>query len=68
MYLALSIVFFAVFVTNVLMGSMNNQAFLSDVQEMLLMAAAAVAFVIAILKAEKKANQSGDESSSSDSL
>lgn len=67
MYLALSIILFAVFVGNVLMGSMSSQPFLTDIQEMLLMAAAAVAFVIAILRAEKKAMESDDESSPGDS-
>jgi len=49
MALSITLVFFAVFSANVMLGSLGAEVFLSDVQEMLVLLAAAVAFVAAIL-------------------
>lgn len=57
MPLLIAALFFAVFVTNVVLGSAGRQVFLSDVQEMLVLMAASVAFVVAILKREAQARQ-----------
>lgn len=54
MYLGISMGLFLLFVANVLQGSMGGAAFLSDVSEMLLLAAVSVSFVFAMLKAERK--------------
>ncbi len=58
MYLWISIGLFLLFVSNVAMGSINGQAFMGDVSEMLLLMAAAGFFVAAILSAERTASQS----------
>ena len=58
MYLWISIGLFVLFVGNVAMGSVNDQAILGDVSEMLLLMAVAGFFVAAILSAERTANQS----------
>jgi hypothetical protein len=52
-----SIVLFVVFTVNVAMGSASNSAFLTDVGEMLVLLAAAIMFVIAILKKEADAKK-----------
>ncbi|MGB0866078.1 MAG: hypothetical protein ACPGSC_06185 [Granulosicoccaceae bacterium] len=53
MYLLTSIALFALFAANVLMGSLNDAAFLNDVSEMLLLLCVSIFFVAAILKAER---------------
>jgi len=59
MALSITLVFFAVFSTNVMLGSLGAEVFLSDVQEMLVLLAAAVAFVAAILAKESAARRKG---------
>lgn len=58
MYLWMSIGLFLLFVGNVATGSINGQAILGDISEMLLLMAATGFFVAAILSAERTANQS----------
>ena len=55
MALFISALFFAGFLANVVAGAFFEAAFLSDVQEMLCMALAVIAFVVAILKREADA-------------
>ena len=57
MALALSAILFAVFVANILMGAFLRASFLTDVQEMLLLFAASIAFVAAILNREADAKK-----------
>ncbi len=52
MFLAASIVVFAVYFANVVLGAYANSAFLGDVGEMLVLFGAAILFVVAILKRE----------------
>ena len=52
MYLAASVVVFAIYFANVALGAFANSAFLSDVGEMLVLFAASILFVVAILKKE----------------
>lgn len=52
MFLAASAVVFAVFFANVAQGAFAGTAFLSDIGEMLVLFAAAILFVVAILKKE----------------
>lgn len=56
MALLASAVLFAVFMANVVMGSLGD-AFLSNVSEMLVLFMAAVAFVVAILRYEAAAQK-----------
>lgn len=46
-----------VFVVNVALGAASNSAFMSDVGEMLVLLAAAIFFVMAILKKEAEAKK-----------
>lgn len=55
MSLAVSSILAAVFVLNVALGAFGYGSFLSDVQEMLVLLAASVAFVAAILQREARA-------------
>lgn len=57
MFLAASIVVFAAFFANVALGAFASSAFLGDVGEMLVLFAAAILFVIAILKRETAKNR-----------
>ena len=58
MALALAAALFGVFVTNIGLGAFGGTQFLDDVQEMLMLFTATIAFVAAILRAEaKKKNQ-----------
>ena len=50
-------ILFAVFTANVVLGAWSNAAFLGDVEEMLVLAAAAVAFVVAVLRKEADARR-----------
>lgn len=52
MFLAASLVVFAVFFANVALGAFASSAFLGDVGEMLVLFAASILFVVAILKKE----------------
>lgn len=52
MAMAIAIVLFLVFIANVASGALANAGFLTDVQEMLLLFAASIAFVVVILKRE----------------
>lgn len=56
MYLYASLIVFAVFFANVALGAFANAAVLGDVGEMLVLFAAAILFVIAILKKEADRN------------
>lgn len=61
MFLAASVIVFAVYFTNVALGAFAGAAFLGDVGEMLVLFAASILFVVAILKREadrKKKNGS----------
>lgn len=61
MFLAASILVFAIYFANVMLGAYSGSAFLGDVGEMLVLFAASALFVVAILKKEtdRKNNQSG---------
>lgn len=52
MFLIVAAAFFAAFTLNVAMGSTGSGAFLDDVGEMLCLFAAAIAFVVAVLRRE----------------
>jgi hypothetical protein len=52
MFLAASVVVFAIYFANVALGAFANSAFLGDVGEMLVLLAASILFVVAILKKE----------------
>jgi hypothetical protein len=62
MYFALAGLLFLAFVGNVISGSIDGTAILSNVQEMLLLFAAAISFSAAILIAEAKAKSKNDKS------
>ncbi|TRD19737.1 hypothetical protein [Palleronia caenipelagi] len=55
MALILSGILFAVFVGDVVIGATSGSSYLSDVQQMLVLFAASIAFTVAILRAEGKA-------------
>ena len=57
MMLAVAAVLFAAFVADVVMGALADTSFLTDVQEMLMLFAASIAFVAAILTREKKSKE-----------
>ena len=52
MLLALALLLFAIFGSNVILGSMGMGGFLGDVSEMLILLAASITFVAAILQKE----------------
>lgn len=52
MFLAASAVVFAIFAVNVALGAFTGNAFMGDVQEMLVLFAASILFVVAILQKE----------------
>lgn len=56
MFLAASVVVFAIYFANVALGAFADSAFLGDVGEMLVLLAASVLFVVAILKKEADHN------------
>ena len=62
MFFALAGLLFLGFVGNVVTGSINGTAILSNVQEMLLLFAAAISFSAAILVAEVKAKSENRKS------
>jgi len=51
-FLAASIIVFAIYFANVALGAFASSAFLGDVGEMLVLFAASILFVVAILKRE----------------
>ncbi|AZV78917.1 hypothetical protein EBB79_14255 [Parasedimentitalea marina] len=61
MLLALALLLFAVFGSNVILGSMGMGVFLGDVSEMLILLAASIIFVAAILKKETAEKQSNKQ-------
>lgn len=61
MYFALAALLFVAFVGNVVSGSIDGSAILSNVQEMLLLFAAAISFSAAILVAEAKAKSKNEK-------
>ncbi|WP_164660937.1 hypothetical protein [Tropicibacter sp. Alg240-R139] len=62
MFLAASIAVFVCFFANVALGAFANSAFLGDVGEMLVLFAAAILFVVAILKREADATEKNNGS------
>lgn len=65
MFLAASLLAFALFVANVAVGASTGSAMLGDVGEMLVLFAASILFVVAILKKEaaRKEKRGGETSS-----
>lgn len=63
MPLLIAALLMAVFAANVAIGSAGGKTFLTDVQEMLVLMAASVAFVVAILQAEGAARRRRDDAS-----
>ena len=63
MFLAASIVVFAVYFANVTMGAFGTGVFMSDIQEMLVLFAASILFVVAILirEADRKKRAANDK-------
>ncbi len=55
--LAIAAVLFSVYVADVVLGALASTSFLTDVQEMLMLFAATIAFVAAILVREKQSKQ-----------
>jgi hypothetical protein len=66
MSLAVSSVLAAVFVLNVALGASGSGTFLSDLQEMLVLLAASIAFTVAILRREAQARGQRDQSHQQD--
>lgn len=62
MALLISGVLFAAFFGNVMLGAFSGSPILNDVQEMLLLFAASIAFVAAILKREAQAKAEKNDS------
>ena len=52
MFLIIAAVVFGIYIVNVVLGATGGAAFVGDVGEMLLLFAAAIAFVIAVLRRE----------------
>ena len=61
MFLAASIIVFAIYFANVALGAFASSAFLGDVSEMLVLFAASILFVVAILKKEAERKSSDGE-------
>lgn len=57
MFLAASAIVFGIYFANVALGAFAGAAFLSDIGEMLVLFAAAILFVVAILKKEADRNK-----------
>ena len=53
MALVIAAVLFGLFVADVVLGALSDAAFLSDVQGLIVLFAASIAFVVAILRREK---------------
>ena len=54
-------IFFAIYISNVVMGALLSSSFMGDVQEMLVLLCASVLFVTAILKAERDFKKNTDK-------
>ncbi len=61
MALALSAILFGVFVLNVFLGATSRTHFMGDVQEMIVLFAASIAFVAAILRREAREQERKSE-------
>ncbi len=59
MFLAASVIVFAVYFANVALGAFTGSTFLGDVGEMLVLFAASILFVVAILKKEADRKNNG---------
>ena len=57
MFLIITAVLFGIYLANVVLGAVANDAFMSDVGELLFLGAAVIAFTVAILKSEARRNQ-----------
>lgn len=66
MSLAVSSLLAAVFMLNIALGASGSGTFLSDVQEMLVLLAASIAFVAAILRREAQARDQTDQTHQQD--
>lgn len=60
MFLAASIVVFALFFANVALGAFADSAILGDVGEMVILFSASILFVVAILQSEAVRKQKDD--------
>lgn len=60
MPLLITALFMAIFAANVAIGSVGGKVFLTDIQEMLVLMAASVTFVVAILKKESARRKTRD--------
>ena len=58
--LSVALVLFAAFFANVALGAFARVAFLSDVNEMLMMFAAAIAFVVGVLQRELRTKRKAE--------
>ena len=58
--LSVALVLFAAFFANVALGAFARVAFLSDVNEMLMMFAAAIAFVVGVLQRESRTKRKAE--------
>lgn len=52
MFLIISLVFFLIYIANVILGATDGSPFVGDVGEMLLLFASSIAFVVAVLQRE----------------
>ena len=57
MFLILAVVFFGLYVANVVLGALARRAFMGDVAEMIVLFLASIAFTVAILKRETDAQK-----------
>ncbi|MEO1701990.1 MAG: hypothetical protein AAFR71_08040 [Pseudomonadota bacterium] len=57
MYLIIAGLIFSIYVLNVLLGALASASFMGGVSEMIVLSIASVAFVVAILKRERDAQQ-----------
>lgn len=61
MFLIIACLFFAVYVTNVIIGATTSAPVVGDVSEMVLLFIAAIAFTVGILKCERDAKSQNKE-------
>ena len=61
MSLFVSAILFAIFASNVVLGTLGDTQFLGDVGEMLVLFASAISFVVAILKREAAEKAKGGD-------
>lgn len=69
MFILLTIVLFALFVTNIVLGAFASAPFLGDVGEMLILLCSSLAFVVVILQreAEEKAKSAKSQNDAHES-